>query len=93
MTKVFTKNMTKVITKNTKKTFSKTSIKAFTISLLFLFSSIGAHGRRGQLDVHGRQPVRPGLQPAAPDQQLQRPEPGHKLAVACPFHAILLVGV
>src|SRR5580692_2527628 len=42
MTKVFAKNMTKAITKNIKKTLSNTSIRAIAISLLFLFSGIGA---------------------------------------------------
>ncbi len=42
MTKVIGKNMTNAIKKDMKKTFSKTSIRALTISLLFLFSSIGA---------------------------------------------------
>ncbi len=42
MTKEITKNMTNVIKKSMKKTFSKTSIRAITLSLLFLFSSIGA---------------------------------------------------
>jgi len=36
------KNMRQGIKKNTKKTFSKASLKAFAVSLLFIFSSIGA---------------------------------------------------
>jgi len=42
MTKVLTKNIMKELTKSMKKTLSNTSIRAITLSLLFLFSGIGA---------------------------------------------------
>ena len=42
MTKVSTKNLTKELTKSMKKTLSNTSIRAIAISLLFIFSGIGA---------------------------------------------------
>src|SRR5580700_2072742 len=42
MTKVLTKDITKEFTKSMKKTFSNTSIRAIAISLLFIFSGIGA---------------------------------------------------
>src|SRR5579863_8470057 len=42
MTKVLTKNITKELTKSIKKTLSNTSIRAITLSLLFIFSGIGA---------------------------------------------------
>src|SRR5579859_7950799 len=42
MTKVLTKDMTKEFTKSIKKTLSNTSIRAIAISLLFIFSGIGA---------------------------------------------------
>src|SRR5580700_9217250 len=42
MTNVSTKDMTKEFAKSMKKTFSNTSIRAIAISLLFIFSGIGA---------------------------------------------------
>jgi len=42
MTKVLTKNIMKELTKSMKKTLGNTSIRAITISLLFIFSGIGA---------------------------------------------------
>src|SRR5579863_3343176 len=42
MTKVLTKDITKEFTKSMKKTFSNTSIRAIAISLLFIFSGVGA---------------------------------------------------
>ncbi len=42
MTKVLTKDITKEFTKSIKKTLSNTSIRAIAISLLFIFSGIGA---------------------------------------------------
>jgi len=42
MTKVLTKDITKEFKKSMKKTFSNTSIRAIAISLLFIFSGIGA---------------------------------------------------
>src|SRR5271169_2989158 len=42
MTKVLTKEITKEFMKSIKKTLSNTSIRAIAISLLFIFSSIGA---------------------------------------------------
>src|SRR5579859_2993649 len=42
MTKVLTKNMTNELTKSIKKTLSNTSIRAIAISLLFIFSGVGA---------------------------------------------------
>ena len=42
MTKVSTKDITKEFTKSMKKTLSNTSIRAIAISLLFIFSGIGA---------------------------------------------------
>src|ERR1700689_1691164 len=42
MTKVLTKNITNEFTKSMKKTLSNTSIRAIALSLLFLFSGIGA---------------------------------------------------
>ncbi|HEV2389495.1 MAG TPA: hypothetical protein VGS04_02105, partial [Nitrososphaerales archaeon] len=42
MTKVLTKYLTKEFTKSIKKTLSNTSIRAIAISLLFIFSGVGA---------------------------------------------------
>src|SRR5580658_6992308 len=42
MTKELTNNLMKDLTKSMKKTLSKTSIRAIAISLLFIFSGIGA---------------------------------------------------
>src|SRR5271169_4705965 len=42
MTKVLTKEFTKEFTKSIKKTLSNTSIRAITLSLLFIFSGVGA---------------------------------------------------
>src|SRR5580698_10205932 len=42
MTKVLRKNLTKDITKGMKKTLGNTPIRAIAISLLFIFSGIGA---------------------------------------------------
>ena len=42
MTKVLTKDITKEFKKSMKKTFSNTSIRAIALSLLFIFSGIGA---------------------------------------------------
>src|SRR5580700_10056772 len=42
MTKVSMKNITNELTKSIKKTLSNTSIRAIAISLLFIFSGIGA---------------------------------------------------
>jgi hypothetical protein len=42
MTKVLTKNLSKELTKSIKKKLSNTSIRAITLSLLFIFSGIGA---------------------------------------------------
>src|SRR5579863_3864348 len=65
MTKVFTKSITNELTKSMKKTFSNTSIRAIAISLLFIFSGVGASVLINPVSAHPNSAVPSAAAPVA----------------------------